>query len=484
MTRAERECRKTTWRLLAVAAVLLAWAGAGCGDDNQGTGSPTPTPTATGTATPLSTSTSTPSATATASPVPTSTPTATRPDTPTATPTENPLRLPALHAEPDAAGRGRIVDGEGREVLLRGVNVNALVDYWKGTDLAVTFPFTEADADAMAAIGWDAVRLLLSWSRVEPAPGSYDDDYLGTARTAVRVLAARGIYSIIDLHQDAWGATLAAASDVQCPAGTQPALGWDGAPGWATLDGGAVRCATAGIRETSAAVLAAFQAFWDDAPGPGGVGIRTRYAHMLGHVAGFFAAEPGVAGYDLMNEPNAFTPAQQQALADLYVAGDRRDPRRGAGGGWIQPARSVRAVGAVVGSRSGRAARLRARSGRRLRAARLHGGIQRRADHRARLRGRAGRGAAARRRAGAVGRVGHRSAPGRESGGRLLRPPPGAAGPVRHRRHAVDLARVLRRSAQGRRLSRRPRPLSVGRVRGRLRHQHGPGNARDPRPIS
>ena len=243
MTRAKRTSREINRRLLVVAAVLLAVAASGCGDDNQGAAVPTPTATATGTATPASTSTSSPSATATASPVPTSTPTATRPDTPTATPTENPLRLPALHAEPDAAGRGRIVDGEGREVLLRGVNVNALVDYWKGTDLAVTFPFTEADADAMAAIGWDAVRLLLSWSRVEPAPGSYDDDYLGTARAAVRVLAARGIYSIIDLHQDAWGATLAAPPDEPCPAGTQPALGWDGAPGWATLDGGAARCA-------------------------------------------------------------------------------------------------------------------------------------------------------------------------------------------------------------------------------------------------
>jgi endoglycosylceramidase len=321
-----------TVRVLVGATLLLVCAAAGCGDDNGGAA--VPTPTATATATPTSTSTSCPSATAMASPAPTVSPTATGTETPTATPTENPLRLPALHAEPDVAGRGRIVDEEGREVLLRGVNVNALVDYWKGTDFAVAFPFTEADADAMAAIGWDAVRLLLSWSRVEPAPGTYDDDYLATARTAVRVLAARGIYSVIDLHQDAWGATLAAAPGEQCPAGTQPALGWDGAPGWATLDGGATRCATAGIRETSPAVVAAFQGFWDDAPGPGGVGIRTRYARMLGHVAGFFASEPGVAGYDLMNEPNAFAPAQQRAMADLYsqAIADIRAAEQAAGG--------------------------------------------------------------------------------------------------------------------------------------------------------
>ena len=119
---------------------------------------------------------------------------------------------------------------------------------------------------------------------------------------------ATGIYSIIDFHQDAWGPTLAARPGEDCPPDVPPALGWDGAPGWATLDGGAPRCALGGIRELSPAVRAAFAAFWDDAPGPGGVGIRTRYVRMLGHVAGRFARWPAVAGYDVMNEPNAFGP--------------------------------------------------------------------------------------------------------------------------------------------------------------------------------
>ncbi|MBY0279750.1 glycoside hydrolase family 5 protein [Candidatus Binatia bacterium] len=246
----------------------------------------------------------------------------------------DPLRLPALHAEPDPIAGGRIVDAEGREVLLRGVNVNALAEYWASRDFPTTFPFTEEDADRIAGIGWNAVRLLLSWSRVEPAPGEYDEAYLDEVEGVVRTLAARGVYTIVDLHQDAWGATLAAGPDEACPATASPALGWDGAPAWATLDGGAARCATAGIRETSPAVLAAFDAFWTDAPGPDGVGIRTRYARMLGHVARRFADETAVAGYDVMNEPNAFTPAAQQALADLYAAALReiRAAERAAGG--------------------------------------------------------------------------------------------------------------------------------------------------------
>lgn len=234
-------------------------------------------------------------------------------------PGSDPLRLPALHAEPDPVAGGRIVDAEGREVLLRGVNVNALAEYWASRDFPTTFPFADGDADLVAGVGWNAVRLLLSWSRVEPAPGVYDEAYLDQVEVTVRTLASRGVYTIVDLHQDAWGATLAARADEQCPATASLAFGWDGAPAWATLDGGAARCATAGIRETSPAVVAAFAAFWADAAGPDGVGIRTRYAQMLGHVAARFARDTAVAGYDLMNEPNAFTPAAQQGLAGLYA---------------------------------------------------------------------------------------------------------------------------------------------------------------------
>jgi endoglycosylceramidase len=212
--------------------------------------------------------------------------------------------------------------------------VNAEVDYWKGTPFATTFPLTEADAARMAAIGWNAARLLISWSRVEPSPGHYDGAYLDRVAADVARLARHGIYAIIDLHQDAWGPTLAARFGASCPPGSTPALGWDGAPGWATQDGGAARCAPGGVREISPAVLAAFEAFWENAPGPGGVGIRTRYARMVGHVAGRFARTPAVAGYDVMNEPNAYGPEQTQALSDLYASALRavRRAEKAAGG--------------------------------------------------------------------------------------------------------------------------------------------------------
>lgn len=245
--------------------------------------------------------------------------------------------LPALHAEPDPVRGGRIVDAFGREVLLRGVNVNAYVEYWAyDPDLFTTYPLTPEDADRLAEMGWNTVRLLLSWSRVEPAPGTFDEAYLDSIEAAVRLLESRGLYSILDLHQDAWGPTLAARPGESCEGIGEPAFGWDGAPGWATLDGGAPRCAVGGTRELSPAVMAAFAAFFEDAPGPGGVGIRERYLRMLGHLASRFSRIDAVAGYDIMNEPNAFDifhPGQLARLTDFTAEAiaSIRDAEAGAG---------------------------------------------------------------------------------------------------------------------------------------------------------
>jgi endoglycosylceramidase len=216
-----------------------------------------------------------------------------------------PLQLPALRAEPDPVAGGRIVDAQGREVLLRGVNVNAFVEYWQyDPALFTTYPFSEEDADRIRAIGWNVVRLALSWSRIEPEPGVYDESYLDEVEAAVRLLRSRGVYSIIDLHQDAWSATLAARPDEPCRPAEEPAFGWDGAPAWATLDGGRRRCTVMGTRELSRAVIEAFESFWFDEPAGDGVGIQTRYLAMLGHLAARFSRHDAVAGYDVMNEPN------------------------------------------------------------------------------------------------------------------------------------------------------------------------------------
>ena len=232
---------------------------------------------------------------------------------------QEPTKLIALRAQPDVENGGIIVDALGREVLLRGVNVNSYGEYWEGNEFPATRPFTEDDADGIAAMGWNMVRLLFTWSRVEPEPGVYDEAYLDELEAAVRMLEARGIYTVLDSHQDAWGPTLAARPGEVCGEGEEPANGWDGAPGWATLVADETpRCTPAGIRELSPAVREAAGAFFANAEGPGGVGIRTRYAQMWGHVAARFANDAAVAGFDLINEPNTFTAEEVAGLAALY----------------------------------------------------------------------------------------------------------------------------------------------------------------------
>ena len=55
--------------------------------------------------------------------------------------------------------------------------------------------------------------------------------------------------------------------------------------------------------ETNPAVQRAFENFWADKPGPGGVGLQERYAAAWAHVAKRFSGNPSVLGYEIMNEP-------------------------------------------------------------------------------------------------------------------------------------------------------------------------------------
>ena len=244
--------------------------------------------------------------------------------------------LSPVHAVPDTENGGRMDTAEGESILLRGANINSLGEYWQfDPEIPAVFPIVEEELDLYASLGWNVVRLILTWSLVEPEPGVIDEDYLDEVESVVLAMEARGIYTLIDLHQDAWGPSLAARPDENCPDGTYGAVGWDGAPEWATLHEDASRCipeGRLGLREFSPAVLTAFRNFWADTEGPGGVGIQTRYHSMLGALAKRFSPYDSVVGYDVMNEPNAWSdltlavaapgeglPDQTDELGDFYT---------------------------------------------------------------------------------------------------------------------------------------------------------------------
>jgi len=206
--------------------------------------------------------------------------------------------LRPLHAVRGADAR--VLDDQGRQVLLRGVNLNGFGSYYQANAAyPATVPVTDADWTAMQQQGFDVVRLLISWSSIEPSKGTFDQGYLDTIHSAVDAAAAHGIYAVLDMHQDAWGQSVASPVPVTCPSGATPGIGWDGAPAWATITDGADTCAVAGVRELAPNVVRAFENFYANTDG-----VQDELVKTWAAVATEFAADPAVAGYDLFNEPN------------------------------------------------------------------------------------------------------------------------------------------------------------------------------------
>ena len=190
-----------------------------------------------------------------------------------------------------------IADGRGNQVLLRGANVNQLVDFYQPRpDVDKTRPLTESDFAGMAAEGFNVARLGISWSALEPERGEIDAEYLSQIEDAVGWAKAHGIYIVIDMHQDSWwnGAT---PDGAVCRPGTDPMWGYDGAPDWATRTDGAPRCQFQG-RDISPASNRAFQNFYFDTDG-----VQSAFIRTWGELAARFSDEPAVAGFDLLNEP-------------------------------------------------------------------------------------------------------------------------------------------------------------------------------------
>jgi endoglycosylceramidase len=192
-----------------------------------------------------------------------------------------------------------VYDAHGRQVILRGVNLNSLGDYYQDDPTQPpVVPVTRHDWADMQRHGLDVVRLLVSWSNIEPRRGVFDDRYLARVRDAVDTAARHGIYSVIDMHQDAWGKYIASPRNVTCPPGREPAIGWDGAPKWATITDGGNTCIQ-GSRENSEAVLNTWDNFYADR-----AGIMRELVATWAHVARVFRTSTAVAGFDLLNEPN------------------------------------------------------------------------------------------------------------------------------------------------------------------------------------
>jgi endoglycosylceramidase len=183
------------------------------------------------------------------------------------------------------AGRW-ITDRSGRVVILHGVNMVYKLPPYQPSAVG----FGADDADFLHRHGFNTVRLGVIEKALEPQPGRYADGYVRGLRSTEEVLAAHGLFSLIDFHQDLYNEK----------------FGGEGWPDWAVLDDGLPPDPMPGFPATyltSPGLNRAFDNFWANRAGPGGVPIQQRYAAAWARVASSFEGDPAVLGYDILNEP-------------------------------------------------------------------------------------------------------------------------------------------------------------------------------------
>lgn len=181
--------------------------------------------------------------------------------------------------------RRYIADEQGNELLLRGMNVNGLIEYPDFFQQAVEV--RREDLREMATLGFNFLRLPISWSRLEPRPDRFDHSYLQEIARIVSWAEQEGLRVLIDFHQDRYNRNLRPGDEA------------DGAPDWATLTDGQP-CLESFF--TSPCSVAALDHFWNDTV-VAGKGLQQHYLEALLAVSRRLRTDRRLLGIELMNEP-------------------------------------------------------------------------------------------------------------------------------------------------------------------------------------
>jgi len=216
---------------------------------------------------------------------------------------------PAVRGPLSSAGGPFLHDAQGRVVLLHGVNaVYKLPPFELFPAAGKPWDFTAADASLMARLGFNVVRLGMTWKGLEPGtapsndpaictpgtphdPGQFNqealDGYLGKLAQTVALLGRFHIYTLLDMHQDVYNER----------------FDGEGAPNWAVCTDGLLNTEAPGRWSQNygtAAAGAAYRHFWtNDVVGD----LQGEYDRVWAAVAGYFRGNPWVVGYDPFNEP-------------------------------------------------------------------------------------------------------------------------------------------------------------------------------------
>ncbi len=201
-----------------------------------------------------------------------------------------------------------LTNSDGQVVILHGLNeVYKVAPGEPSAD-----GFSDDDAAFLAANGFNAVRVGIIWSDLEPEPGVFNTAYLTSIEQTVQTLGNHGIYSILDFHQDAYSSE----------------FGGEGAPYWAVQTGGAANPSLPFPYNEffNPAETQAWDSFWSNADAPNGIGLEDNYSQMLEYVANAFNGNSNVAGFELMNEPSPGSDTVSTLFGSPYFDGQQLTP--------------------------------------------------------------------------------------------------------------------------------------------------------------
>lgn len=104
----------------------------------------------------------------------------------------------------------QFVDENGRSIIFHGVNVVYKVDPYIPSEMGfdAELSLNDEDIENLAKWGMNFVRLGVMWEAVERTRGEYDTAYLAKVDELITKLGEKGIYTLVDAHQDVFARTI------------------------------------------------------------------------------------------------------------------------------------------------------------------------------------------------------------------------------------------------------------------------------------
>jgi endoglycosylceramidase len=201
-------------------------------------------------------------------------------------------------------------DGQGRQLLFRGYNAKATtlfdVTFDDGRVPEETFPdLSETEAARIEQLGWNVLRIPVSWSGLEPHPLEYSTAFLAKLDLVIAMARAHGFYVFVDMHQD----------------GYSKEIGEDGQPLWAIEPPPTVllQGPYSDARRTMGPALEAGYSFFANDPAADGRPLQNAYVEAVQQIVRHVVGQPQVLGYEAFNEPVVLSNVELNAFHATFA---------------------------------------------------------------------------------------------------------------------------------------------------------------------